>query len=208
MTQTLTVLSGDVVGSTQLSGTDQRRVFEALRDGAGRIADWLGNPVQFTRNRGDGWQICLPGARPGLRAALGMRAALRAEGKTFETRIAIASGPGEIPPNGDLNIATGPVFVAAGRALDALDGPYMVHAGGGALGATVRLADHISAGWTPAQARAVLPMLAPAPPTHAAAARDLGISRQAVDQALNAAGFAALLDALALLDAAEDESAP
>ena len=30
MTQTLTVLSGDVVGSTQLSGTDQRRVFEAL----------------------------------------------------------------------------------------------------------------------------------------------------------------------------------
>ena len=56
-------------------------------------------------------------------------------------------------------------------------------------------------GWTPAQARAVLPMLAPDRPTQEQVAEDSGITRQAVRQALVAAGFPALSTALDLLEA-------
>ncbi|MBF9036237.1 hypothetical protein HKCCE2091_18495, partial [Rhodobacterales bacterium HKCCE2091] len=57
------------------------------------------------------------------------------------------------------------------------------------------------AGWTRAQARAVAEMLPPGPGTQADAAERLGVTRTAVTQALAAAGFRALSDAIAFLEA-------
>ena len=53
------------------------------------------------------------------------------------------------------------------------------------------------------QARAVAALLPPETGPRRVAADRLGLSRQAIDQALHAAGYPALLDALALLESSE-----
>ncbi|MDF1621316.1 MarR family transcriptional regulator [Pseudothioclava nitratireducens] len=202
MEQHYTVLTGDLVSSRALSAEALEQAMNALAQTAEGIALWAG-PTRYSRHRGDGWQLAFAGGHFVLRAALVMRAGLRAEGRAFSTRIGMAQGPGTIPADGDLNRADGAAFVAAGDALDAL-GPGeggLGHAGGGTLQALARLADQISAGWTPAQAQAAAPLLAPDPPTHAEVASRLGKSRQAVDQAAQGAGLSALRAALSLAEA-------
>lgn len=205
----LTVLTGDLIGSSNLSASQIEAAMSALGDAAREIADWQqGLRTGFAQSSGDGWQFVINSEWLGLRSSLSIRAALRRLGKPFSTRIALASGAGEFPPNGNPNSATGPVFTASGRLLSTLTGPHaqMAHAAQGPRHATIALADHISQGWTPAQARAMQLMLPPEPPTHAAAAAELGITRQAVDQALTAAGYHALTEALAALES--EEKAP
>jgi hypothetical protein len=205
MPETLvTVLAGDLVASTDLTEEGLALALDALRAAATRIEDWHHQPVHFTRNRGDGWQICLPGDDPGIREALALRAALRQHGKAYETRIAIATGPATLPEDGDLNRASGPAFTHAGHLLDLMEGPHFLHWSGGALNSIARLADYISHGWTPAQARAILPMLTPSSaPLQSDVASSLKITRQAVGQALAAAGYDALYAALTDLERAE-----
>ena len=193
------VLTGDLLASSRLSPAQINAALLALRAGTGLISSWQeGLVTGFSRRGGDGWQMALSTPRHDLRAALVLQAYLRILGKGFSTRIAIARGDGHLPENGDTNAASGPVFTASGRLLDSLTGPHarMAHQAGGALSACTGLADHISQGWTPAQARALRLMLVPVPGTHAAAADQLGVSRQAVDQALTAAGYHALNEAL------------
>ncbi len=195
-----TILSGDLAASTGLERAVLEQAFEGLQQAAEDIGGWHGQSVHFTRNRGDGWQICLPGARPGLREALTLRAGLRARGKGLGTRIALATGPVDLPGSGDLNQASGPGFTRAGRLLDSLSREEMDHASGGALSATLILAAEISRGWTQAQARAILPMLAPDPPTQAEVAARHGITRPAIYRALTGGGFPALSRAIAALE--------
>lgn len=202
----LAVLAGDFIGSADWPEGAVARAHALLAAEAARIATWAGGPTRYTRNRGDGWQIVI--ARPAfdLRAALVLRAVLRAEGKAFSTRIALARGVGEVAGD-DLNRARGPVFIAAGRGLDTMHGEITLdHMSAGALGAAALLADRISAGWTPAQARAIAPMLAPDPPTHAEVAASIGISRSAVSQALAAAHHDAFARALARIEAEAQET--
>ncbi|WP_095589565.1 hypothetical protein [Actibacterium ureilyticum] len=202
MEQPLCVLTGDLIGSTALPDGQVAAAMAALRDAAGQISGWPdAAPARFTPYRGDGWQMVLRDPARALRAALFLRASLRVLGKPFATRIALATGVEALGAGPDLSGETGPNFVASGRALDAMPrGTELVWAAGGARDAVFRLADHISAGWTPAQARAVARMLPPTDMTHAAAAQALGISRQAVDQALGAAGYPALHQAIALFE--------
>lgn len=203
----IAVLTGDIVASTSMPTERQEAVMEALRGAASRAARWHGSDLRFTRQKGDGWQACL--ARPELapRTALYFQAALRELGKDVATRISIGLGAAELGPGQDLNSATGSAFIASGRGLEDLEGAELIrHSAGGALAASVRLADHISQGWTSAQARAIHPMLDPlAELRHSDVARSLGISRQAVTQALDSAGFAALSQALAMIEARDDD---
>lgn len=200
------VLTGDIVGSTALPLAEQEALMEALAAAAGVMAAWHGRPLLFTRQRGDGWQVMLARPALALRSALAFQSAVRQRGKGLATRISIATGSGDAGPGPDLNSATGPAFVASGRGLDAMAPPEQIrHAAGGALGAAVRLADHIAQGWTAAQARALHPMLDPlTPPRHADIARALGITHQAVTQALERAGHAPLAAALQMIEAAAD----
>jgi hypothetical protein len=201
----LAVLTGDLIASQRLEPGRLDAALAALANAAADISRWAGCAgARFGRFRGDGWQLALPRPALALRAALSLRAALRAEGKALATRIAIATGPGS-PPGPDINAETGPVYVASGRALDALRPPAtMILAERGALGAAMRLADHVSAGWTQAQARAIRLALPPGSRTQAAIAAELGISRQAARQALVGAGLPALADALALIEEGQD----
>ncbi len=200
----VTVLTGDIVNSTQL---DPQRLDElvGIIDACAReISGWETpvRPVAFARRGGDGWQMAHEGsAVMAMRSALFIQASLRSTGEDISTRIAAATGVGQLDPEADLNSAHGAVFRASGRGLEQLPGwALLSHASGGALDAAFILADHISKGWTQAQARAVRAMLPPDAGPRRAAADALGISRQAVDQALHAAGFPALMRAMTRLE--------
>ncbi|MBV1866572.1 MAG: MarR family transcriptional regulator [Marinosulfonomonas sp.] len=197
----IAVLTGDLVRSTDLSQSNLERAMAALENGAADASIWQGSDLQFSRHRGDGWQVALPDPTLALRTALFLRAALRAGGKSLSTRIAIAIGQGMAQQTGNLNTASGPVFVASGRALDGLKPPAtMVFADQGTMGAVVRLADQISQGWTPAQAKAMHLALVPGKTTRQTMADTLGITRQGIDQALEAAGYGALSNAIDMIE--------
>lgn len=198
------VLTGDLIESSAYPADAIERAFAALSRAAEDAASWHGAPLSLTRNRGDGWQVCLARPELALRTALFLRARLAAEGGPA-SRIAIAAGAGDPGTSGDLNSATGPAFTASGRALDDLSGSETLrHAAGGAIGAATRLADHISRDWTEIQAGTIAIFLHPEAPTRSEAGRRLHKSRQAVDQALHAAGYPALADALRMIE--QDEA--
>ncbi|QIE44522.1 MarR family transcriptional regulator [Pseudohalocynthiibacter aestuariivivens] len=205
-----TVLTGDIVNSSDIPPKELDDLLDTLNNLAVDISGWptMGRRetlTGFARRGGDGWQIVINSAHYTLRPALCAQAYIRARNDVAATRIAVATGTGHIPdnPKTDLNSAYGLAFTASGRLLDALPSrTLMAHADGGALDAVFRLADHISQGWTQAQARALCLMLAPDPGPRRKAAERLGISRQAVDQALASAGYNALTDALNAMEAA------
>lgn len=199
----LAVLTGDLIASQALPQEALSAAFAVLDDAARDVAGWEGCAgLRIGRFRGDGWQIALPCPALALRTALYLRACLTREGKGFATRIALATGPGTAP-KGDIHAETGPTYVASGRGLDQIARPAsMAFAGSGAMAAAVRLADHISQGWTARQARAVAPALPPGAPSQTEIARQIGITRQAARQALIGAGFPAIHDALAQIETA------
>jgi hypothetical protein len=198
------VITGDLVKSTGLPEDRIAVAFEALKSAADQISGWQDppSPTAFSRNRGDGWQIFLADSRFALRAALYLRAALRAQGKDLATRMAVGIANGPPPGTPDLNLASGPAFVAAGHALDTMKPPVelKVATDDGALEAVFRLADHLSRGWTQKQAAALVPMLAPWGATQQTVAEQQRITRQAVGQALRGAGYDAIHDVLRMIE--------
>lgn len=200
------VLTGDIVRSSELDPGALDEIMSALDTAARDLSGWApGMSAGFARRGGDGWQIVHDNAVFCFRAALWLQAVVRRGGKDRATRIALATGSGALDPQAirDPNAASGPAFTASGRLLETLKHPaLMAHADGGALSAALRLADHIGQGWTQAQARALCEALPPGAGPRAEAAERLGITRQAVNQALWGAGFPALEEALELLEGA------
>lgn len=191
--QNWAVFTGDIVRSGELSAGELQHVFDALADTAQAVAGWPDSHTIFARFRGDGWQMTLP-ARYALRAALAMRAAVRTQGKGFDSRIGIGLGAAQINGN-DLASADGPAFIASGRALDGLArGPRMSAPQGPApLRSALPLADVIAQSWTPKQAQVALALVAPSPPTQEALAASLARSRQMIQKQADAAGVSALV---------------
>ncbi len=213
------VLTGDIVASSAMSADELDEVILNIQgaslDGSHwKFVDGNSNLTGFARRGGDGWQIAISAPSFALRFGLYLRARLKSLNADYSSRIAVSVGDGVLPvirgrgvinPSSfelsDLNSAHGPAFTASGRLMEALDGhTLMAHASGGAIDATFRLADHISQGWTQAQARSLCLMLPPGAGPRRVAAETLGISRQAVDQALNGAGYPALIDALEAIE--------
>jgi DNA-binding phage protein len=196
----LCVLTGDIVGSTDLSAAELFEIAQTLTD-ANRNLHLVAGPPHFDIHRGDGWQAAFTNRSKALRIALLFRAVLFARNDKYETRIAIAVGD-ESLENKDISRANSPTFILSGRTLDTMsDDHLMAHASGGSHHAATVLADYISRSWTTAQARAIAPFLHPAESwTQKDVARNLGISRQAVGQALDAAGYPAIKAALTAIE--------
>ncbi|MEM7076525.1 MAG: MarR family transcriptional regulator [Pseudomonadota bacterium] len=203
------VITGDIVASSGLNAAQLGAIMDTLRDASASIGSWHSggdaeSAALFARRAGDAWQIAVRAPALCLRASLYIQSAVIAH-HDAHTRLAVATGDGTVPAGRtpDLNSASGPAFVDSGRLLSALPRhALMAHATGGALDAAFRLADHISQGWTQAQARSIHAMLPPGSGPRQSVAHRLGISRQAVDQSLRAAGFAALDAALRQIEAA------
>ncbi len=205
------VLTGDIVESSAIEADELDAIMDDIKKVSWEGSGWVHATddetfTGFSRRGGDGWQIAINRSAFALRLSLYINARLRLLGANYATRIAVATSEGEALEHmmADLNSAHGAAFTASGRLLDELDGhSLMAHAEGGALDAAFRLADHISQGWTQAQARSLCLMLPPGAGPRRVAAETLGISRQAVDQALNGAGYPALMDALEAIEVTE-----
>ena len=191
--QNWAVFTGDIVRSTDLGAQALSDVMDVLAETAQSVGNWPDSTSDFVRFRGDGWQMALPPLYA-MRAALVIRAAVRATGKGHDTRIGIGIGAGTIV-DGDLARADGPAFVASGHALDALTRTPRLAAPGAPqfLRTALPLADRIAQGWTPKQAQVVQVMLSPLASTQDALAQTLGRSRQMIQKQADAAGLDALL---------------
>jgi hypothetical protein len=202
MSSLIAILTGDLIGSTTASSA----AVEATMQIIAHCATQIGQQADFTRFRGDGWQMRVDQPGDCLWACLLILARLRTDPQALGCRIAVGIGE-EVPcPDArDLSTAMGPAFTASGRALDrmkpdellALDGlpsidPFRK------LAFTV--AADLAGRWTTGQAEAMALKLDPESPaderlSNEAIARQLGITRQAVDARLRAADYP-LLDAL------------
>lgn len=202
------MLTGDLVRSTDLTPDALRHAIESVEQCAKDLAPLIQGALQFSRHRGDGWQVALQTPKFALRTMLAIRAQLRSNAKrgfenAFDTRIAAATGPAVLPLKPDLNEESQEVFIRSGRALDALGkADLQLTADQDArFAATLRLADYISRQWTGPQAQAIYQSLIAAPtPTDTAIGKALGKSRQTVARALHGAGQAHILAALAALE--------
>lgn len=207
-------VTGDLVDSSAFPVDRLERAFELIDEAVRDISGWPGLDVRpensgqnivtgYARRGGDGWQLVLTEPAYDLRAALFVVARLRRARDVPETRIAVATGQAEglAQIRKDPNLAHGPAFTASGRAVaDMKSARRLVQISDPLRDAVFRLADHIARAWTRAQARALCEMLPPGSGPRRVVADRLGISRQAVDQALHSAGFPALLDALSRLE--------
>jgi hypothetical protein len=200
----IAVLTGDLVAS-QRAGTAR---IDAAMQRLARTAQDLGT-TGITRFRGDGWQLALPDPAQLLRAVLMILADLRASGIGVDTRISVGIGPYTSMGTANLSDATGPAFVLSGQGLDAMPKQSRLAIAGGPPWqmAIVDLIDWHTAHWTAAQAEAVAMSLRHGENHQQLAAR-LGITRQAMQSRLAAAGINALDRAIAVFQgAAQDDHA-
>lgn len=203
-----TVLTGDIVKSSTLDERELDALLEAIEALSARVSTWpdaagRGTHAGFARRGGDSWQIAARDLKNPLRLALCVQTSVAARIDGAASRIALAHAPRGMLDTlpSDLNSAHGAAFTRSGQLLDRLEGRrLMAHADGGVMDALFCLADHIAQGWTQAQARALVHKLQPDTPANKTIGNALGISRQAVDQALAGAGYPAVADALSSLE--------
>jgi len=197
------VLTGDIVKSTKLNRDERGALFAALKAGSEAVAALQAEDPRFTRFSGDSWQMLV---RPklALRACLMMRAHIRQESKSFETRISVGVGAIEPLSVEGLGASDGPAFQASGRGLETLRGTQFF-----GINTTDNpvfiLSDEISKQWTQAQARVLCKSLTKPHPTQDTLASYLGVSRLTVRSHQIAAGEPALLAVMAVL---EGDSSP
>jgi hypothetical protein len=208
MPDTLAVLTGDIVRSSALAQSGLDAAMAAIAEAAGTAGRWGGRSSRLARFRGDGWQWVAPEPRLALRAALVIRAALRAEGRALDTRISIGIGPGSLPADGELAAASGAAFQLSGRGLDAMGRSRRLAlawsappASAAERRAVVALVDEIARRWTPAQGRVLSAALQPEAPVQTELAVALGVAQQTVARHIRAAGAGAIADALDALEA-------
>ncbi|MGF1530518.1 MAG: hypothetical protein ACFCU4_04060 [Puniceicoccaceae bacterium] len=118
------ILTGDLVGSRRLSGNQIGSLFAALNDfweafGHAHPGAVVGKIEIY---RGDGWQAALELPQYCLKAALFLRAVVKAYplDEKMDTRIGIGLGPVELLKKDRLSESNGTAFVRSGEALETL----------------------------------------------------------------------------------------
>ncbi|XKE46846.1 hypothetical protein LG302_06850 [Halomonas organivorans] len=215
MVSRLAVLTGDVIESRRIA--DARCLHRTLEAALAELADHHDGAYQ--RYRGDGFQLALPDPAAAVDAAVTLRASLieRSEAdQRWDARVAIAVGADTLPPADDLASADGPVFVASGRALDALARrdehlalAMTTEAVEPCLALVLRYLDELVEGWSPYSAEIVRLRLRHEE-TQQALAERLGIRQPSVHKRLRAARWPLLVDTLALFRKrlAEEDTTP
>lgn len=204
------VLTGDLKDSSRAKTDAVETAVEALRVAAINIGQWSPeNDLQFTRFRGDGWQVCLEKpAYLALRAALVFAASLRAAPSKLGTRIAIGVGPIDFIGRSNLSDARGAAFEYSGHALDGI-GPAMLTIAGAHVhplqNTLLQILGERIQRWSPEQAQATALALDPCRRTLQDISLILGISKQAVSYRLNGAGFPTLRQALKEWEADQEQ---
>jgi hypothetical protein len=195
----LTVLTGDIIKSSDLPAHELDAAFARLHSLVSWLSDHHSGHVWFERFRGDGWQIAIETPEIVPLALSLIWSELHGHG--LKTRISVAQGEGTI--RGSLGSANGPVFVESGRGLEELDGNESLHVSSSCSESWRVLfpaLDFISGGWTVRQAQVCGAALRtwPMALNVSALARDLGAKRQTVQKHLDSSGYAAFHSAISV----------
>ncbi|MGD2134300.1 MAG: hypothetical protein PVI23_16035 [Maricaulaceae bacterium] len=197
------VLTGDIIGSTELSVDRLEEARQALARAVGgvrrRRADVVAGEHEFFR--GDAWQLLLADPGWALRTALMIRAGVRAE-LDVDTRVAIGVGVVDHVDLSRISLSTGEAFTLSGRALDNMTGYFdmtgAVPARAGVLARWLPVTLHLCSGlvrsWTRRQAEVVACALTLEKPTHEAIAKALEppVKKQTVTDSLSGANWRTL----------------
>lgn len=199
MSQMFTVLTGDLIGSTQAGQALVDEAMDAIHSIALGEAN-LGNvDLRFARFRGDGWQIFSSDPARVFRLTVRVLASLHSRPTLPKTRISAATGQvAFLPPTG-LASASGEVFSISGRNLDNIGRSRLVYQdqNGKSLW-KLSLFSYLtwqSSRWSPEQAEAIAMTFRFDAPEPGDSAETLRISRQAFSARLDGAGYAPLWDA-------------
>lgn len=198
------VLTGDLVRSTDLPQDHLLRARAVVSEAGADIATWspraVAAPVEFFR--GDAWQLALRDARFFLRAAIYVRAKLRASDIRFDSRVGVGLGRAEQIDAVRTSLSTGEAFLLSGRTLDksgtslAIGFPEALAKELGWLDPLADLCSALADRWTERQSEIVCRMLMPLKVRQNALAADLKIKPQTVQKALAGADYRALASAI------------
>ena len=196
------VLTGDIIGSSRSPHMNVDAAMATLSQAADHFERWRprGTLPRFTRYRGDGWHMVISDPARALRAAMYLRATLRAADLGLETRLSIGIGDVQTLGTKDLSDATGAAFLWSGRGLDRMGRSHTMTIDGEDVtpmhSAVIILAAERSRRWSAEQAEAISLALDSSIATQADIARRLSISVQAVNHRLTGGGFQALREAI------------
>lgn len=185
------VITGDVVGSTQMTKDERDTMLAILR----RMPELL-SPIcemRLEMFRGDGFQIGTADAKMSLRVAIAIRANMRSfkfsnGNGQWDARLSI--GIGSVDYESDtLASSDGEAFRLSGHGLDGMTFERLVVETPWAemndeLRVSTAFADNLISSWSPSQSRIIFQNLL-SEKTHAEIGRELGVSRQMVDKSLN-----------------------
>jgi hypothetical protein len=208
------VLTGDIIGSSQLSAERLNRARAIVLEGARQFnsrsrRSIVGKPEFF---RGDAWQLLLKEPRRALRAALYIRALLCSE-TGVGTRISLGVGHVDVIDRSRISLSTGEAFTLSGHALDQMTGYFdlsgaLPERAGPLVGwfpAILHLSSGLMRHWTRRQAEIVSLALLLDNPTHERIAITLSppVSKQTVSESLAGASWRTLLEALRAFEATD-----
>jgi len=172
---TRAVLTGDIVGSTELDGQHRAALSSYLFDAweeARRI--WGSEALQTPPDvfRGDSWQVIVESAPHSLRVALYLRCRLRVAAPprpSLRTRISVGIGNVDFRPTDRQMSGGGSAFIISGKLLDNMPRDRWLaigvadtapHIASSATRAVAALLDTIAGAWTENQSQAVAGRLA------------------------------------------------
>jgi hypothetical protein len=205
------VVTGDIVGSSQLGEGARARLHRVMRGGSSALRGHFaaGMPYEIDIFRGDGWQFLLSDPSQALRAGLSYRVYIRVgmQSRSLDTRMSIAvGGVSYLPEEPEVSSGDGEAFRLSGEGLERLSrrrrmvfhgGKAVPQALGEGLDALVQLIDELATHWTIKQAQAVAGALWGWTQAHIGASWPQGsITQQAVAQHLGRAGWNAVDNAL------------
>lgn len=201
------ILTGDLIGSTEAGSEVLQTSMFILANTAQIIGNWSpSTDANFTRSRGDAWQMVVHDPGHSLRAVLLLQARLRAWPEGLATRISIGIGRVDSLGTDNLADASGPAFIESGQGLDRIgriqrlaitfDKQTPFQQAIPFQQGLIALADELARRWTREQAEAVALALQPHNPTLEEMGQSLAISKQAVNYRLTGAGLRAIRLAL------------
>jgi hypothetical protein len=162
------VVTGDIVGFSELSNRERREFHTAFRRSSQKLLDFyagylVDKPEIF---RGDSWQFTIHSIAESLRIALLLRALIRSclPGSHLDVRMSIGIGTVDYLPNDDISSGDGPAYRISGEGLESIERPYRMTIGfqhslesllTQALQVILTFIDLLAKDWTEAQSEAI-----------------------------------------------------
>lgn len=158
------ILTGDIVGSSELSAAQRKKLLTALQDTSKELRSLYKDVIPFDADifRGDSWQLLVTQPNLSLRIALLFRSTLKGkmEIRNFDSKIFIGIGSIDSLPGKRVSLGSGQAFVLSGRGLEKLKNyrmgiDYPAFGKNDYLKLVIQLVDVFASNWTVKQSIAV-----------------------------------------------------